>query len=125
MKRIPAYILKLAMIYACFEKTAPAITEDQVVAAIEVEMYSVRCAEALMGRQRQHSVEGRCKTAILKVLEKESLPVWRIHQRIESRFTAKKVSRALRALLATGAIQEVGKTPRGEPIYRLRGRRRD
>ena len=53
------------------------------------------------------------------------LPAWKVHQRIGGRFNHNEVAGAIRALMATGAIIEVGKTKRGEPIYGLRGRHRE
>ncbi len=124
IKRTPAYILKLAMVYACFEHTAPTITVEQLTAAIEVGNYAARCTEQLIGQQRQHTVQGRCEQRILKILKREDLPPWRIHRRIGGQSSAKEIDMALRALLATGVIREVGRTVRKEPVYGRRSRLR-
>ncbi len=124
VKRVPAYSLKLAMLYACFEKTVPVITKDQLTAAVQVGHYGAKCAERLMQRHRQYTIQGRCETRILKVLESEDLPAWRIHQRISGEFTAADLSKAIRALQSTGTIMVVGETRRGESTYGLRGRKR-
>jgi hypothetical protein len=123
-KRIPAYILKLAMIYACFEGTAPTITLEQIEAAIQVGYFATRCSEQLMGCQRQHTVQGRCEQRILKVLSREDLPKWKIHRRIGGHFSAEETERALRSLKSLGLIQEIGATSRGEAICGLRSRLR-
>ncbi len=125
LKRVPAYSLKLAMVYACFEHTVPVITKDQIEAAIQVGHYGANCADRLMQRHRQHTIQGRCEQRVLQVLEHEDLPAWKIHHRVGGRFTAEEVTRAIRALEGTGAILVVGRTARKEPIYSRRGRRRE
>jgi hypothetical protein len=122
VKRVPTYVLKLAMVYAALEQTVPVITKPQVEAAIEVGDYGATCAERLMQRDRQQTMQGQCEQAVLKVLERQSHPAWKIHRKIGGRFTAEAVARALKALVTTGAIEEVGKTKRNEPIYRRRDR---
>ena len=123
VKRIPAYILKLAMVYACFEQTVPIITKDQLEAAIQVGHYGARCAEHLMQLNRHHTNQGQCEKRVIQVLEHENLPPWKIHRQIGGRFTAEELNRATRALQTSGAILEVGKTTRHESIYGLRGRK--
>ena len=124
IKRIPAYIVKLSMIYACLEGTS-LITTDQVSAAIKVGHYGAKCADQLMNRHRQHTVQGKCEARVLRVLEQTDLPPWRIHRQISGGYTAEELARAIRALEAAGAIMPVAKTPRNEPIYGRRDRKRE
>ena len=123
-KRIPAYALKLAMLYASFEGTAPVITPSQVESAIVVARYGATCAGRLIDSRRSYSGQGRCEEAVLRALAKGDLPLWRLHQRIGGRFSAEEMARAVRALLATGAIVTVGTTPRQGTIHGLRERHR-
>jgi hypothetical protein len=51
VKRIPAYILKLAMLYAALEGTVPEIQCDQLAAAILVGRYGEDCAKELLSLQ--------------------------------------------------------------------------
>jgi hypothetical protein len=51
VKRIPAYVLKLAMLYAAAESTLPEITCDQLAAAILVGRYGESCATELLSLQ--------------------------------------------------------------------------
>ena len=51
IKRIPAYVLKLGMVYAAFEATLPEITLDQLAASIQVGHYGQRCAGELLSLQ--------------------------------------------------------------------------
>jgi hypothetical protein len=51
VKRIPAYILKLAMLYAALEGTLPEIECDQLAAAILVGHYGEDCAKELLSLQ--------------------------------------------------------------------------
>lgn len=51
VKRIPAYVLKLSMLYAAAERTLPEITLDQLAAAIQVGRYGEDCARELLSLQ--------------------------------------------------------------------------
>jgi hypothetical protein len=51
VKRIPAYMLKLAMVYAATEETVPLITCEQLRAAILVGYYGKECAGELLALQ--------------------------------------------------------------------------
>jgi len=51
VKRIPAYVLKLAMLYAASEGTLPEIHADQLSAAILVGQHGAKCAEELLSLQ--------------------------------------------------------------------------
>lgn len=124
-KRTPAYALKLALVYASFEQTAPIITADQLTASILVARFGVACAEHLIAQRRQFTTGGRCEEAVVRVLQGTDLPAWRIHHRIGGRFSAEDMARALKALMVTGTIIPVGKTHRGEPVYGLRGKGRE
>lgn len=124
IKRIPAYIVKLSMVYACLEKTS-LITAEQLNAAIKVGHYGAKCADQLMNRHRQHSVQGKCEARVLAVLKDQDLPAWKIHRRISGSYTAEELGRAIRALESAGVIQEIGKTRRSGPIYGRRDRKRE
>lgn len=51
VQRIPAYALKLAMVYAALERSLPEITFDQLAAAILVGRYGETCAAELISLQ--------------------------------------------------------------------------
>jgi len=51
VKRVPAYVLKLSMLYAAAERTLPGITFDQLAAAILVGRYGEACARDLLAQQ--------------------------------------------------------------------------
>lgn len=122
-KRIPTYAIKLALLYAVLERTVPIITADQVRAAILVGDFGAKSAAWLVNQRQRVSPQGQCEEAVIGALEHAKLPMWKIHQRVGGRrFTAEDVTRAVRALLATGAIIETGRTPRGGAIYARRGR---
>jgi hypothetical protein len=124
IKRIPTYIVKLSMVYACLEGTS-LITADQLSAAIKVGHYGAKCADQLMNRHRQHSIQGKCEARVLAVLKEVDLPPWQIHRRISGSYTAEELARVLRALEAAGAIFQVRKTSRGESVYGRRDRKRE
>ena len=50
-KRIPAYVLKLAMAYAALERTLPKIQAEQLKAALLVGNYAAKCARRLIGER--------------------------------------------------------------------------
>jgi hypothetical protein len=50
-KRIPAYVLKLAMTYSALERTLPEIRVDQLKDALLVGRYAVKCARHLIGER--------------------------------------------------------------------------
>lgn len=50
-KRIPAYVLKLAMTYAALEGTLPEIQAEQLKAALLVGNYAVKCVRQLIGER--------------------------------------------------------------------------
>lgn len=121
-ERVPAYCLKLAMVYAAMEGTLPGITEEQLRAAVAVGRYAVRCTELLIGQRTISSRQGTCEEAVLKVLSgaSQGLPAWQIHQRTGGqRFTAEDMNRAVQALEKVGRIVPSGKTSRGKPLYVL------
>jgi len=120
-KRIPAYALKLALLYAAFENTLPFITEDQMAAANLVAGFGAESAQWLVGQRRRPSAERECEEAVLRSLRREAMPTWKIHRAISGRFTAKELERTISALRATGAIVLTGTTSRRETIYGLRG----
>lgn len=51
VQRIPAYVLKLAMLYAATEGTLPTVTYDQLAAAVLVGRYGETCAGELLSLQ--------------------------------------------------------------------------
>lgn len=51
LQRVPAYVLKLAMLYASAEQTLPEIRCDQLAAAILVGRYGEACARELLSLQ--------------------------------------------------------------------------
>jgi phage/plasmid primase-like uncharacterized protein len=122
IKRVPAYIVKLSMTYACLEGTS-LIIADQLNAAIRVGHYGAKCADKLMSRHRQHTLQGKCEGRVLSALKDHDLPPWKIHHAISGSFNAEELARAIRALEAAGAISPVAKTRKGELIYRRRDRK--
>jgi phage/plasmid primase-like uncharacterized protein len=123
-KRIPTYIVKLSMVYAALEGTS-LITADQVAAAIQVGHYGAHCANLLMNRHRQQGVQSKCEARVLAGLRERPLPAWKIHRAISGSYSAEELARALRALLAAGAIVVTGTTSRHEPIYGRRNHGRE
>lgn len=124
VKRVPTYIVKLAMTYACLEGSN-LISKDQLEAAILVGGYGAKCADRLMNRHRQATIQGKCEARVLAALKDQDLPAWKVHRSISGSYSAEELTRALRALDAAGVIREIGKTVRNEPIYGRRDRKRE
>lgn len=51
VERIPAYVIKVAMVYGAFEGSLPEITRDQLGASVLVGDYCTNCAEELLSLQ--------------------------------------------------------------------------
>jgi hypothetical protein len=118
LQRIPVYALKLALAYAAVEGTGPRITAEEVTAAIAVAEWGAACTQRLIALHTSQAPSARCEALVLTVLRRQGpLPPWQIHRRISGRFSAEELRRALAALAQTGVVSEVGRTPRGEPIF--------
>ena len=124
VKRVPTYIVKLSMVYACLEGTS-LISKDQLEAAIEVGHYGAKCTNLLMNRHRQQTIQGKCESRVLSVLDKHDLPTWKIHRTISGSYSAEELARAIRALDAAGAIIEIKQTAQHKPIWGRRDRKRE
>jgi hypothetical protein len=73
VKRIPAYIIKLAMLYAASEGTLPTIDADQLSAAILVGRYGAECARELLSLQHTGTSQKKeLEQRILACVAKES-----------------------------------------------------
>jgi hypothetical protein len=71
-KRIPAYALKLAMVYAALEETIPVIAAEQLSAAILVAGYAARCVRLLIGeRYAGANAHRELEERILAVVSRE------------------------------------------------------
>jgi hypothetical protein len=124
-KRILAYILKLCMVYACFDRTVPTITREQLDAAIAVGEYGARCADKLMEQnQQRETVQGKCEARILHELQKCDLTGSKIHRRLGGHYPAKQFWPVLEALVRVGVVEVVDWTTRGKPVYGRRDRKR-
>jgi hypothetical protein len=55
VERLPAYVIKTAMVYAGFEKSLPEIINEQLEAAILVGNFNTACAEELLSLQNAGS----------------------------------------------------------------------
>lgn len=93
-KRIPAYVLKLAMTYAALEGTLPEIQAEQLKAALLVGNYAVKCVRQLIGerfsganafRELEKRIMDRVSRAPSSTLTKRNLyrALWRHYQNAE------------------------------------------
>lgn len=126
VKRIPTYIIKLAMVYSALEGTCPIIRKPQLAAAISVGHYGALCAQRLMERHQIKTRQGQLEVRVVHVLETGPLPAWKIHQAISGRFSVEDINRAIKSLVTAGTIRVVRQTSRGGSVYGLReGGKRD
>lgn len=116
-RRADVYALKLAMVYAAFERTLPLLTAEQMASATLVAGYGIEVARWLVGVRRGGSRQHDCEQAVLEHLKGRPLPAWKIHKRISGRWSADELDRTLNGLLRTGVLDVVAKTSRNKPIY--------
>jgi hypothetical protein len=124
-ERIPAYVLKLAMVYAALEQTIPSISEDQLKAATAVGRYATKCTEQLMSQHRQGSVQARCEDTIRRVLKDTPRQLSRrnLWQRVSGRFDSGMFSKALYGMTLAGELEVQGGERKGQTLYRLAGKK--
>lgn len=103
-KRIPAYMLKLGMLYAALEKTVPSITADQIKAAIAVGHYAARCADRLMGQHHTQSEEGRVEEAIRRFLRERAHTKRELKHRLSGRVKASLYVKVLESMARSGEV---------------------
>lgn len=126
VKRIPTYIIKLAMVYAALEGTCPVIRKPQLAAAISVGHYGALCAQRLMERHQLKTRQGQLEARVLHVLETRPMPAWQVHHAISGRYSAEDVNRAIKSLVTAGTVLVLRQTKRGGAVYGLRdGGKRD
>jgi hypothetical protein len=117
VKRVPQYVLKLAMLYAAFEETIPQITADQVEAAILVGHYAARCTDTLMHDLKPGGFRGRLETRILEIVSSTPLPPYKIKRQVGGGVAVEDVDRAIKALEKAGELERVGRTTEGRPVW--------
>lgn len=124
IERVPAYVLKLGMIYAVLEESLPTITPDQLVAAIAVGEYAARCADRLIALHERHTEEGRVEEAIRRFLRERDHAKRELKHRLGGRVRATLFNRVLEAMVRSGEIVERSGSRQGQTILSLAGRRR-
>jgi HAMP domain-containing protein len=122
-KRIPAYILKLCLVYAALERTIPQITLDQLMAAIAVGHYAAKCTAALTGQRQSVGEEGRLEEAIRKFLRERDHTKRLLHQRLSGRVRSTTFNRVIEAMTRTGEIELLPGARSDQEILHLAGRR--
>jgi hypothetical protein len=107
VKRIHAYVRKLAMLYAAFEGTLPLITAEQLEAAIAVGMYATRCVDYLISLQgTQLNSQGLFEQRIVQWVSAHNGEKVRVmRQRLcRQAGDSEKLTRVLRSLIQTDVI---------------------
>ncbi len=121
VKRVPQYVLKLAMLYAAFEGTLHQLTADQIQAAILVGHYAARCTATLMHDLKPGGFRGRLETRILQIVTSTPLPPYKIKRQVGGGVSVEDVDRAIKALERAGELERVGQTTQGRPVWGRRG----
>jgi hypothetical protein len=107
VKRVPSYVLKLAMLYAAGEGTLPEIRADQLSAAILVGQYGAECASELLSLQHAGtSPRKELERRILALLRAENSTTKReIYKRLWRHYKdAEEFNRAFDSLQRAGEI---------------------
>jgi hypothetical protein len=109
VKRIPSYILKLAMLYAATEHTLPEIQADQLSAAILVGQYGAECVKELlslrhMGMSPRKELERRI-LAYVKTQDEQIATRREIYRALARHYKdAEEFNRALDSLRLAGEL---------------------
>ncbi len=117
VKRVPQYVLKLAMVYAAFERTLPDLTAEHVQSAILVGHYAARCTATLMHDLKPGGFRGRLETRILEIVTSTPLPPYKIKRQVGGGVSVEDVDRAIKALERAGELGRVGQTSQGRPVW--------
>jgi hypothetical protein len=117
-RRAPAFAVKLALVYAALERTAPDILADQVGAALEVAMFQIDCAKWLVA-QRQATTSQAGASPIRQASSAPSTRGLADSPSDRGRRFAAERWRALSALYSTGAIVPCATGKYGAPIFML------
>lgn len=113
IKRVDAYVLKLAMVYAVLEGTVPTITYDQLLTAIQVGEYAAKCAEMLILKHQLKSNETKLEQRIMEILRKGDCTRRTLQQLARGNWTCREFNRTIDAL------------EKAEQIYHYKGVRWD
>jgi hypothetical protein len=109
VQRIPAYMLKLAMLYAATEKTLPKITCDQLSAAILVGQFGKECASELLtlqnaGTNARKELE-RCILAYVAACTDENPTKRDVYRTLARHYKdSEEFNRAFDSLVRVGAL---------------------
>jgi hypothetical protein len=120
-KRVPQYVLKLAMLYAALEGTVPTLTAEQLGAAILVGHHATDCADRLMRDLKPGGFRSKLEIRIRAILKDVPLPTYKIQRQVGGGVSVEDVDRAIRALEWAGEIEVVGKTTQGRAVWGLVG----
>ncbi|MBI4536499.1 MAG: bifunctional DNA primase/polymerase [candidate division NC10 bacterium] len=116
-KRVPQYVLKLAMLYAALEGTVPTLTAEQLVAAIMVGKYATDCADRLMRDLKPGGFRNRLEIRVQEILKHDPLPMYKIQRQVGGNVAVEDLDRTIRALDRAGMIEVIGKTPKQLPVW--------
>jgi hypothetical protein len=108
VKRIPAYVIKLAMIYAADEGTLPLITQEQLQAAIAVGKYAESCTMHLLDLQAKNaSPMAELEERFIRFLKSHPGVEVRYMQQTLSKYTggAEDFNRVLKNLIVADRIE--------------------
>jgi hypothetical protein len=119
VKRLPSYAWKIALIYAYLERTLPAITTEQLMAAIEVVNFALASTRILMNHRGADTPQGRIEARVVKALQQKNLPLWKVHQGLGGDTSLEDIERAIRALERAHLVEIKGATSRHTLIWGL------
>jgi hypothetical protein len=112
LKRIHVHVRKLAMVYAFLEGTFPEIVDEQLHAAISVNLYAAHCAKQLLDMRVSNPASQdrrEMETRIMHYLRSHggSVPLRKLHQRIcQHTGDSESFSRVMRSLRETDQISD-------------------
>jgi hypothetical protein len=117
VKRVPQYVLKLAMLYAALEGTLPVLTAEQVSAAILVGHFAARGADRLIQDLKPGGFRSRLEMRILEIVASGPLATYKIKRQVGGGVSVEDVDRTIKALERAGEIARVGHSQQGRPVW--------
>jgi len=116
-QRVPQYVLKLAMLYAALEGTVPALTAEQLVAAIMVGKVCDRLRGPAHAGPEAWGVSEPAGDPGSGDPEARSVAMYKIQRQVGGNVAVEDLDRTIRALDRAGMIEEIGKTQKQLPVW--------
>ncbi|MBI3755392.1 MAG: toprim domain-containing protein [Deltaproteobacteria bacterium] len=120
VKRVDAYILKLAMVYSVLEGTIPHITYDQLASAIQVGYYSAKCTQRLITKHQWKSKTVKLEERFTEELKKGDCTRRQLQKTAGTNFDSLLFNKTLDSMVKAYRIYEKQGMRTNQHIYGLK-----